>query len=68
MFETTITYRVPEMSCGHCESAVSAELRAVAGVHGVDVDLATKLVRVSGRPLDDAALRAAILEAGYEAD
>jgi copper chaperone len=37
------------------------------GRTAVDVDLETKLVRVSGEALDDAALRAAIEEAGYEA-
>jgi copper chaperone len=63
----TITYTVPGMSCAHCEHAVKEELTAVAGVESVVVDLETKLVRVSGGPLDDAALRAAIEEAGYEA-
>lgn len=62
-----ITYAVPDMSCGHCKQAVSAELGEVAGVDSVDVDLDTKLVTVRGRDLDDAALRAAIEEAGYEA-
>ncbi len=62
-----ITYTVPDMSCGHCEQAVSSELRDVAGVDAVDVDLDAKLVTVRGRDLDDAALRAAIAEAGYEA-
>jgi copper chaperone len=62
-----ITYRVPDMSCGHCEQAVSTELQQVAGVESVDVDLETKLVIVRGVDLDDAALRAAIDEAGYEA-
>src|SRR5438034_826447 len=38
------TYTVPDMSCGHCEQAVSSELREVAGVDAVDVDLDTKLV------------------------
>jgi copper chaperone CopZ len=33
----------------------------------VDVDLDTKLVLVRGEGLDDAAVRAAIEEAGYEA-
>ncbi len=60
------TYRVPEMSCEHCKSAVSGELSAVAGVESVSVDLEEKLVTVSGAPLDDAALRAAIAQAGYE--
>jgi copper chaperone CopZ len=62
-----ITYTVPDMSCGHCRSAVSSELAQVAGVDSVDVDLDTKLVTVRGRGLDDAALRAAIEEAGYAA-
>lgn len=64
----TITYRVPEMTCGHCEAAVTEELTGVSGVEAVAVDLATKLVRVTGEHLDDAALRAAIDEAGYEAE
>jgi copper chaperone len=65
---TEITYTVPDMSCGHCRAAVTAELEGVAGVEGVDVDLDTKLVVVRGDELDDAALRAAIVEAGYEAE
>jgi copper chaperone CopZ len=60
------TYSVPGMSCSHCEQAITAELGAVAGVVGVEVDLAAKLVVVRGAPVDDAAVRAAIVEAGYE--
>jgi copper chaperone len=60
-------YTVPGMHCGHCEAAVKEELSQVAGVESVDVDLETKLVVVHGEALDDAALRAAIDEAGYEA-
>jgi copper chaperone len=63
----TVTYSVPAMHCGHCERAVREEVSAVAGVTAVDVDLETKIVTVTGEPLDDAALRAAIEEAGYEA-
>jgi copper chaperone CopZ len=63
----TLTYSVPAMHCGHCERAVREEVSAVAGVSSVDVDLETKLVRVTGDALDDNALRAAIEEAGYQA-
>ena len=63
----SVTYTVPGMTCDHCKKAVSTELGSVSGVTEVDVDLKTKLVRVSGEGLDDAALRAAIQEAGYEA-
>ena len=62
------TYSVPGMHCGHCKTAVTEELEAVAGVELVDVDLDTKLVTVSGAGLEEASLRAAIEEAGYEAE
>jgi copper chaperone CopZ len=62
-----ITYVVPGMSCAHCERAVTEELAGVSGVEAVAVDLETKRVVVRGGELDDAALRAAIEDAGYEA-
>jgi copper chaperone len=55
------------MHCSHCERAVEEELGVVAGVESVAVDLQANLVVVRGRDLDDAALRAAIVEAGHEA-
>jgi copper chaperone len=64
---TELTYTVSGMSCAHCETAVKEEISAVEGVASIDVDLDTKLVVVHGKGLDDAALRAAIDEAGYEA-
>ena len=62
----TITYTVPGMSCGHCESAVKSKVAAVEGVENVDVDLDTKLVTVTGSELSDESLRAAIDDAGYD--
>jgi copper chaperone len=60
------TYLVPGMTCEHCRAAVSAEISKLPGVESVLVDLERKRVEVSGQNLDDAALRAAIDEAGYE--
>jgi copper chaperone CopZ len=54
------------MTCEHYKTAVVEELSAVRGVESVAVDLDAKLVSVSGPSLDDAALRAAIDEAGHE--
>jgi copper chaperone CopZ len=62
-----MTYTVSGMSCGHCKAAVESEVAQVPGVEHVLADLETKLVVVRGEGLDDAALRAAIDEAGYEA-
>ncbi len=61
------TYNVPDMHCGHCKAAVTEELGALEAVDRVEVDLDTKMVSVWGNDLEDRALRAAITEAGYEA-
>lgn len=61
-----LTYPVPGISCEHCCAAIVGEVTQVAGVSSVDVDLSTKTVAVAGTGLDDAAVRAAIDEAGYD--
>jgi copper chaperone CopZ len=62
-----LRYTVSGIHCGHCKAAVTEEVEQVAGVTGVDVDLDTKLVVVRGDGVSDDAVRAAIVEAGYEA-
>ena len=64
----TRTYSVPGVHCSHCKAAVTRELEGVNGVLTVDVDLETKLVTVGGERHDEAALVAAIDEAGYDAE
>ena len=61
------TYTVPGISCGHCKSAIESEVGALDGIESVVVDIDTKQVAVVGSASDDA-IRAAIVEAGYEAD
>ncbi|MET8046374.1 copper ion binding protein [Streptosporangium sp. NPDC005286] len=63
---SVITYTVTGMTCGHCVSSVKEEVGEVSGVTGVDVDLETGRVDVSGDSPDDTAIRAAIKEAGYQ--
>lgn len=62
-----LNYTVNGMSCAHCKAAVEQEVGQVPGVEFVNADVDTKLVLVRGEQLDDAAVRAAIDEAGYEA-
>lgn len=68
MNQTTeqLTYGVPAVNCGHCRAAITEEVGKLAGVVSVEVDLDAKRVTVSGAALDDAAVRAAIDEAGFE--
>ena len=61
----TRTYTVQGMTCEHCVRAVTEEVQKVPGVSGVRVDLAGGTVDVTGEPLDDAAVAAAVDEAGY---
>jgi copper chaperone len=63
----TVTYSVPAIHCAHCAMSIREEISEIEGVEEIDVNLDAKLVTVSGRELDDAKLRAAIEEAGYEA-
>jgi copper ion binding protein len=64
---TTTQYTVKGMTCGHCVSAVSAEVGRLDGVTGVEVDLATGLVTViSTAALEEKAVREAVDEAGYD--
>lgn len=67
---TTTTYTVAGMTCGHCVAAVTEEVSRLDGVEEVTVELAPQgesLVTVSsGASLDEASVRAAVDEAGYE--
>jgi len=67
---TTTTYGVTGMTCGHCVSAVQQEVSALPGVQDVAVELVvdgSSTVRVTSESnLDEAEVRAAVQEAGYE--
>lgn len=63
---TTSTYTVVGMTCGHCVAAVTEEVTKVDRVTNVDIDLPSGQVTVtSDGPVDDAAVTAAVDEAGY---
>lgn len=62
----TRTYTVTGMTCGHCVASVREEVGELPGVAEVEVELASGRLTVSGSSIDDAAVRAAVAEAGYE--
>ncbi|HWH34616.1 MAG TPA: heavy metal-associated domain-containing protein [Acidimicrobiales bacterium] len=66
MSDTVQTYEVKGMTCHSCVAMVSDEVREVGGVTSVDVDLDSGQVTVSGQDVDADAVRAAIVEAGYQ--
>ncbi|MDT3379149.1 heavy-metal-associated domain-containing protein [Labrys portucalensis] len=62
-----ITLKVPEMSCGHCVKTITGALQAIDPGAAVEIDLGTQTVKVAS-VADEAKLRAAIAEAGYESE
>jgi len=67
---TTTTYSVNGMTCGHCSASVTEELSKLVGVQEVTIDLnagGTSAVHVTSESaLDEAVVREAVDEAGYE--
>ncbi len=67
VFMSTTTVTVTGMSCGHCATSVREEIGGIPGVMAVDVDLASGTVTIdSAKPVETAAVRTAVEDAGYE--
>jgi copper ion binding protein len=64
---TTTTLLVDGMTCDHCVSSIRTAVGQVDGVTDVAVDLASGQVTVvADTAPDDAALRAAVEDAGFD--
>jgi copper chaperone CopZ len=64
---TATKYKVTGMTCSHCEQSIAKEVSAIDGVTAVQADAGTGTVTVTAiKDLDEAAVRAAVDEAGYE--
>ena len=65
---TTTEYQVTGMTCGHCEMSVRDEVSRIGAIQRIDVSARTgKLLITAQAPVDDAAVLAAVDEAGYQA-
>jgi len=60
-------FKVPEMSCAHCVGAITQAVHQAIPAAQVQADLASRLVKVDHAP-DAEPVRAAIIDAGYEAE
>lgn len=61
----TREFVVEGMTCGHCVQAVTTEVQGVEGVSTVAVELEGGRLVVTGESIDEAAIAAAVDEAGY---
>jgi len=65
---TVQEYQVTGMTCGHCEMSVREEVQEIPGVQDIQVSAQSgSLVVSASQPVEDAAVLAAVQEAGYEA-
>lgn len=62
----TKTISIEGMHCQHCVAAVNEALQAVPGVTSVAVSLENNNAVVEGANLDDAALKAAVEDTGFD--
>jgi copper chaperone len=62
------TFNVPDVSCGHCKSAIEGALVPLAGVRGAEVNIDSKKVDVDydDGVIDRTGVVRAIEASGYE--
>lgn len=63
---STKNYAVEGMTCEHCVNSIQEEVTEVAGTQGVEVELESGRVTVTGEGFSDDAIIEAIERAGYE--
>ena len=63
---TTVTYTVPNISCGHCVRTIQNEVAELEGVRAVKADLGTKSVEITfDAPATEEAIKALLAEISY---
>jgi copper chaperone len=62
-----VTFRVSDMTCGHCASAIARAVASVDKDARLEISIPDKLVRVSS-PAAESELVEAIADAGYTAE
>jgi copper chaperone len=63
---TTVTYTIPNISCGHCVYTIQSEVSELPGVQSVQADRDNKTaVIVFDAPATEAAIKALLAEINY---
>ena len=63
---TTVTYSVPNISCGHCVNTIQMEVGDMAGVETVTANNETKEVEITfNAPADEVAIKNLMAEINY---
>jgi copper chaperone len=65
---TTVTYKIPNISCGHCVHTIQMEVGDLAGVEKVEASAETKTAKIIfGEPATEAKIKAMLADINYPA-
>jgi copper chaperone CopZ len=63
-----LCFKIPQLTDGDGVKAITRHVRGILGVSGVEIDLHTKWVVITGDRIETDAIRQAVLRAGYDAE
>ena len=65
---TTVTYKIPNISCGHCVHTIQSEVSELAGVKNVVADLMKKEAVITfDAPASEEKIKSLLAEINYPA-
>ena len=65
---STVTYNVPNISCGHCVHTIQMEVGDLPGVEAVEASADTKTVKITfGDPTTETEIKSLLAEINYPA-
>jgi len=65
---TTVTYTIPNISCGHCVHTIKSEVSELPGVKSVEADPNTKKAIISfDSPATESQIKSLLVEINYPA-
>lgn len=63
---TTVTYSIPNISCGHCVHTIKMEIGELAGVQSVDANQESRKATITFEaPATEEQIRAVLTEINY---
>jgi copper chaperone CopZ len=62
----TVTYNIPNISCGHCVHTIQMEVSELAGVESVQANADSKTATITfGEPATEVGIKDLLLEINY---
>jgi copper chaperone len=62
----TVTYEIPNISCGHCVKTIKTEVGEMPGVKSVEANQDTKMVKIEfDEPASESQIKALLAEINY---